>query len=359
MPRPGPSGARPIPPLERGWWPAAFSTVQSFMKETVKSAPGSVLAARCATAAVTMSPPHESSIVSRRPSVCARREAADLRDLQVDRLHRLRLVGSEERLHVADRLVEHHRQRRPLAHDQALLERGARLLEEHPRKPVERARRKHGVLQPPAAVGVGDDQAIVARVLDDERGARGVLQRVGAELQLEAAHAVGASREDVLGHRLARPERHREVEGQLLGRAPAEQLAHRQAEGTAERVPARDVDGALRVPVAHQGPVERRADGGEVRRVDTEHGGPELPERSKRAAAVRRQVRRPERAHLAEALDAVLGANADDRRREPLDHPPSRHHVAAVRVRQLVREDIDAPDRGAQVATLPWRLGRI
>ena len=40
MPNPAPVGTRPMPLLERGWWPATCSFDQSFMKDTVKRLSG-------------------------------------------------------------------------------------------------------------------------------------------------------------------------------------------------------------------------------------------------------------------------------------------------------------------------------
>lgn len=40
MPNPAPVGTRPMPFLERGWWPATCSFDQSFMKDTVKRLSG-------------------------------------------------------------------------------------------------------------------------------------------------------------------------------------------------------------------------------------------------------------------------------------------------------------------------------
>ena len=57
------------------------------------------------------------------------------------------------------------------------------------------------------------------------------------------------------------------------------------------------------------------------------------------------QVRRAERADLAEALHAVARRDPDDRARQAVDHPPRRHDVVAVGVGQLVAEDVDALDR--------------
>src|SRR5262245_4702792 len=71
MPRPGPVGTGPTPPVDRGWWPATCSLVRSFMNETANSASVGVPAARCAVVALTMSPPPESSIMSRIPSATA------------------------------------------------------------------------------------------------------------------------------------------------------------------------------------------------------------------------------------------------------------------------------------------------
>ena len=69
----------------------------------------------------------------------------------------------------------------------------------------------------------------------------------------------------------------------------------------------------------HQRPVHRSADRTEVRGVDAEHRGRELVERRARAAAVGRKVGGAERAHLAEAFDAVHSRDPDDGARQRLD----------------------------------------
>src|SRR5690606_40424864 len=61
MPSPGPVGADPRPPTDRGEYPATCPSVQSFMNEAFWKFSGRVLAARWLTAAVTISPPQESS----------------------------------------------------------------------------------------------------------------------------------------------------------------------------------------------------------------------------------------------------------------------------------------------------------
>ena len=78
-------------------------------------------------------------------------EAADLRDLEVERLHRALVVAPKQRLDAVDALVEDHRQGRARSHDQALLERPAGLLDEDPleladgarQRPVELIERRH------------------------------------------------------------------------------------------------------------------------------------------------------------------------------------------------------------------------
>ena len=213
------------------------------------------------------------------------REPSDLGDLQVERLHGVRLVGTEQRVDVANALVEHHRQGRPLAHDQALLERRTRLLEEDALEPVDRARRDHGVLEAPASVGIGDDDVLGAGRLDHASGAGRVLVGIGADLELKAVDSLGASRLDVVGHLLDGCERHRKVQREAIGQAPAEQIADGHPDCSTERVPTRSVDRALRIAVTHQRSVHRGVDGAEVAGVDAESPRVQARARAARAPA--------------------------------------------------------------------------
>ena len=333
------------------------------MNETVKSVSGGVLAARCETAAVTRSPPHASSIGDPQtecdgeiPHQLRLRQTADLRDLEVERLERLRLVRTQERLDVVDALVEDHRQRRPLTHDEALLEGGARLLEEDTLETVQCTGGDHGVLQPPAAVGVGDHQVVGPCRLDDEPRPFGVLVGVGPELELEAMNSLAAAGLHVRDHFVRRRERHSEVQRELIRDAAPEQVTDRETDGAPERIPARDVDRALCVAVAHQGPVHSGVDLAQVRDRQPVDGGSELDKRCARSAAVGRKIGGPERADLAEARHPALRREPHDGARERLDHPAARHDVAAVDVRQVVSVDVDPsnPHRPVSDAASVW-----
>ena len=79
-------------------------------------------------------------------------------------------------------------------------------------------------------------------------------------------------------------------------------------------------------------------------RVEAEQRGRELVQRRARTRAVRREVRGPERARLAESFDAVVGCDADDGRRKRVDHAAAGHHVAPVDVREVVAVDVDTGD---------------
>src|SRR6185312_8516757 len=72
MPRPGPSGALPLPPSDRGTCPATCSATASLTKHTLSSPAAGVAAARWLIAAVATSPPQVSSIVTRAPRASAR-----------------------------------------------------------------------------------------------------------------------------------------------------------------------------------------------------------------------------------------------------------------------------------------------
>ena len=87
-------------------------------------------------------------------------------------------------------------------------------------RPFERARGDRRVLQAPAAVGVGDDHVAVLGRLQHRPHAGRVLARVGAELELEAPDALRPARAHVRDHLVDRAERDRDVEREVVARAP-------------------------------------------------------------------------------------------------------------------------------------------
>ena len=135
------------------------------------------------------------------------RQAADLGDLQVERLERAlasyaRSSDCTSAMHSSSTIGSVV----ALADDEALLHRRARLLEEDALERLDRARGDDGVLDAPAAVRVGDDDVLRPGRGDDAARPLGVLVRVGADLQLEAMDALVASRLHVRRH-LLRPSR--------------------------------------------------------------------------------------------------------------------------------------------------------
>ena len=251
---------------------------------------------------------------------------------------------AQERTRVGDHLVEHHGQRRALPHVEALLERRAGLLEEDAVEAVEQARRDDGVLQTPAAVGVGDHNVLVRRRSEYGPHTRGVVARVGPEFQLEVVDPLGPTRFDVRRHLLRRAERHGDVERVRLLAPAAEQYADGLAGRFPEHVPARDVDRALRVRVTEQRCVEAVVDDCRLAWVHTEQHGTELAQGSTRAFAVRWQVRRPERARFPESFRPVVSRDAHDGAWKALDLTTTRHDVRPVDVRQVVAVDVDPRD---------------
>src|SRR5689334_15324887 len=89
-------------------------------------------------------------------------EAADLRDLQVERLHRPGVVCAHERRDVGDALVEDEREGRALAHVAARLERRAGLLDVDAVEAGQHAHGGYALLGRVAPVRVGDDDVLGA-----------------------------------------------------------------------------------------------------------------------------------------------------------------------------------------------------
>ena len=139
-----------------------------------------------------------------------------------------------------------------------------------------RARGDDGVLQAPAAVGIGDDDVLGPGGIDHTSCPRGILVRIGADLELEAVDPFLPPGLHVGGHLLRRAERYGEVEREVVGEPAAEEVADREPGRATEGVPAGGVDGALRVAVPHQRPVHGGVDRARVARLEPEHGGREL-----------------------------------------------------------------------------------
>ena len=232
-----------------------------------------------------MSPPQVSSIVTRRPSAHREvahqlrlREAADLRDLEVERLHRLRLVRAQQRratsvMHSSSTIGSVVRWR-TIRHSSSV---GHGCSKKTRSRSSMRARDDDGVLQPPAAVRVGDDDVPGAGRLDDAARARGVLVRVGADLELEAVDALGAARRDVRRHLLAPRRAAPRSRAGTVRQAAAEQLAdgqRRRACRARPSRPCRSRSSRRRGPSA-RGP-SRRATAPRFAGVEPEHRGREL-----------------------------------------------------------------------------------
>ena len=155
------------------------------------------------------------------------RQAPDLRDLQIDRVHSACVKRAEESRRVADRLVEDHRQRRQPPHVEALLQRRARLLEVDAVTRLEQARRDDRVLRAPAAVRVRDHDAVVAQCLEHHVHTGSVVTGRCPELQLKLVDAEPLQPLDLSRHLLRRPERDRGVQGVGLETAAAEERCQR------------------------------------------------------------------------------------------------------------------------------------
>ncbi len=219
------------------------------MNDTANSDRSGVDAPRWLTAADVRSPPHESSIVRRRPSstTVSRHQAglgqpADPVQLEVDRLHAVGHRGLDQRLLIGDHLVEDHRQVGVLAHPQAFGERRAGLLHEQAVGPLHQAGGDDRLLPPPAPVGVGEDVVALTGRLDDAHHPAAVVAWVATDLQLEPADAVRSLLQDEGDHRVDVAKRHGLVHREMVVDAATEQVDDRATDGFAEQVPACDID---------------------------------------------------------------------------------------------------------------------
>ena len=138
-----------------------------------------------------------------------------------------------------------------LAHDQALLERRARLLEEHAVEPLERSR---GDRPRPAAASrrwrrrsrARRPRSRASTARTRAASSRGSAPSLSWKRRMPSALALA----HVGDHLVDRAERDRHVEREVLARAAAEQRRDGHAQRPAEQVPAGDVDRRLRVVVA-------------------------------------------------------------------------------------------------------------
>ena len=137
-----------------------------------------------------------------------------------------------------------------------------------------------------------------------------------------------------------RPERDRDVQAESPPRARRRAASR----------PARPATGRAR-PSTRCRPPPSRTRGRAARRpsptctfddLDADQRRRQLAQRRPRAARERLQVGRSQRTRLAPADDAVVGLHPHHRARQRRDRPAARHHVLAVRVAQLVAEDVDA-----------------
>ena len=247
------------------------------MNETVNSASGWVLAARWPTAAVARSPPHVSSIVSEMPSVSQLAylpragQSADLRDLQVDRVHpapwkarRSEPVSAITSSSTIGSVVQ--------APDiEALLEGRARLLEMTRSAPSSSlaATTASCARQPPFASAI--TTSLAAERLEHRctraASSRGAVPSFSWNWWTPRRAGARPRRPS----RSSRAERYRRVErGTTVEPPAAEQRADGQPRGPAGGVPAGDVDRALRIRVAEQRASIAVVDG-RLPRVEAEH----------------------------------------------------------------------------------------
>ena len=196
----------------------------------------------------------------------------------------------------------------------------------------------------PAAVRVRAEKRVVAGELAREREPRHVRLGVAADLDLEGAEAE-ADRRLVAGAQVVAVAAERDLHRHLAPVRPSEQLGDRDALRAAERIPQRGRDAGLGEPVAAQHAVE-------LRRVRLDRR--ERLADQTRPEHVADEVRRRHsvltapgggRADLAEALDALVGDDADEReRRGVVDDPLPAHLEPRLRARTHGRR-LDGRDR--------------
>ena len=198
--------------------------------------------------------------------------------------------------------------------------------------------RRHAPLASPISASSGPVTAWTAATRSQ------VLLGCGTELQLEVVDPAGTLTLHERGHRVGRSERHGDVQRHRLMERSAQQRRDGPAGRSPQDVPARDIQGALRIPVAAQGRVHPFGDSGEVPRIHADERRRELAQRGARALGEGGQVRAPERARLPEPLDTVARPDPHDRAREHVDDPSGRHDVVAVGVREVVAVDVHPVD---------------
>ena len=271
-------------------------------------------------------------------------EPTHLADLEVEGSSATLAHRTQHRRNVVHDLVVHHRQRRALAHFDALLHRRAGLLEVEPRQVLHQPRGDDRVVQPPTTVRISDHEVVIASCLDHLASAGTVDRWIAADLQLEAVDALATASQHVVGHLLRRAERHGHVKREAGLAQATEQGGDTGTECPAGDVPARDVERALRVFVTHQRRVHRVVDRRQVGGIEADNRRGQQRQCGQSTTGVAGQVGGAERADLAKALHAGVRRDPDDDRRQGVDHPPTRHDVAAVDVRELDAEDVDASD---------------
>ena len=182
------------------------------MNETVKSASGRTVAAKWATAR-RYEIPAPGVLDGQRDAEPLReiaerlclRQSADFADLEVDGGEAPDRQRFEERRHVRDDLVQDERERRHRPHRAALCKGRAGLLEVDATDVLDQTSCEQCVAQSPAAVRVGYQPVLVLKPFSDGPDARGVLERVAADLQLEVMDPLRAACGDEVSHLWAVP----------------------------------------------------------------------------------------------------------------------------------------------------------
>jgi len=155
-------------------------------------------------------------------------EPADLRDLEVDHVHRLVGHTTHDHVDAIHDLVEHERPVGVPAHGEALLVRHARLLDVHIHVAHGVGHAHGNVLRPPG-VGVGNEHVTRLELLGGGVDAFDVRIRVATDLELELRIPLAAVLGDARSHRDGRLLRDGAVQREVV----ADAAAHERGDGLA------------------------------------------------------------------------------------------------------------------------------
>ncbi len=228
---------------------------------------------------------------------------------------------------------------------------------------LQRACRDDGILQPPAAVSVGDHDVAVSGGFDDGLHPIGVRPGRAPYLELKAADPLGPPGQHIVPHSGGLIERHRDVERKPVLPPAAEQGADGKAGGASQEVPAGHVDGALRVAMPQENRVHLFVDLSQVAGIHADQMGHDLSKGGDGPGAEGREIGRAERTDFAPPDQTGVAGHPDHGAREAGDDAVARHHVATVHIGQLIAENVNGRDQhggrccGLSSIEIRWRSG--